>query len=389
MEFQIQKDAFWTQKAAARMQKDTDQAQEDTGRAQEHADQAQEDTDRAQEDTDQAQEDTDRAQEHTFRIRKAGRADLDDIVMIMEQVKAGMEHPEWYVTDDRQYLEEHLEKKGFILLAVSAEGKTAGFFIVDFPGKARKNLGRIIHLEEPCLELTAHMDSAAVLAEYRGSHLQSRLLTAAEKELEQYPHQYLMCTVHPQNYASLHTMQRHGYVIVATKDMYGGLKRHILYKKKENSYHKPTVLVSACLLGVLCRYNGGGELAQEIADLKTEAHLVPVCPEIMGGLKTPREPAERTEAGVFTITGEEVTGQYRKGAEEVLKLAELFGCRMAVMKERSPSCGSGRIYDGTHSHVLIDGDGMTSELLKSHGITVFGESEAKKIKDFIEDMKLL
>lgn len=324
-----------------------------------------------------------------FQIRRAGKDDLDSIIMIMDQVKAGMEHPEWYVTDDRKYLEEHVEARGFILFAVSEEGKAAGFFMVDFPGLREKNLGRFLHLEGERMSLTAHMDSAAVLAEYRGYHLQSRLLEAAEKELARYPHQYLMCTVHPENHASLHTMERHGYVIVATKEMYGGLMRHVLYKKKEKSYHKPAVLVSACLLGVLCRYSGGGELAEELLELKESAHLIPVCPEILGGLQTPRKPAERTENGVFTITGEDVTAQYRKGAEEVCKLAELFGCRMAVLKERSPSCGSGRIYDGTHSHVLTDGDGVTAELLKSQGIAVFGESEIKKIKDFIDDMKLL
>lgn len=324
-----------------------------------------------------------------FQIRRARRDDLDDIVLLMEQVKAGMEHPEWYVTDDRQYLEEHLETKGFILLAVSREQKTAGFFLVDFPGSSRKNLGHFLQLKEEQLKLTAHMDSAAVAEEYRGYHLQSRLLQAAERELEAYPYQYLMCTVHPENHASLHTMQHHGYVIVATAEMYGGLTRHVLYKKKEASCRKPAVLVSACLLGVNCRYNGGGELAQPVFALKEDAHLIPVCPEIMGGLKTPREPAERTGAGVFTIAGGDVTAQYAKGAKEVLHLAELFGCRAAVLKERSPSCGSGRIYDGTHTHVLTDGDGMTAELLKSHGIAVFGESETKKIKDFIDDMKLL
>lgn len=324
-----------------------------------------------------------------FQIRRAEENDLDDIIRIMEQVKAGMKHPEWYVADDREYLEKHLETDGFILLAVTEERQTAGFFMVDFPGSKEKNLGKFLHLDERELRLTAHMDSAAVLEEYRGFHLQSRLLEAAERELEHDPHKYLMCTVHPDNHASLHTMQRHGYVIVATQKMYGGLMRHVLYKKKEKVIRKPAILVSACLLGVHCRYNGKGVLDDGLLALKEEVHMIPVCPEILGGLKTPRDPAERNEKGVFTIRGENVTEQYRKGAEEVRKLSELFGCRAAVLKERSPSCGSGRIYDGTHSHVLTDGDGMTAELLKKHGIAVFGESETKKIKDFIDDMKLL
>lgn len=104
--------------------------------------------------------------------------------------------------------------------------------------------------------------------------------------------------------------------------------------------------------------------------------LIPVCPEQLGGLPTPRLPSERREGGVFDRGGKDVTAQYRQGAEEVLRLARLYGCTHAVLKERSPSCGSGQIYDGSFSHVLVPGSGVAAELLAQNGITVLGESQA-------------
>lgn len=152
---------------------------------------------------------------------------------------------------------------------------------------------------------------------------------------------------------------------------------------------KPNILVSACLLGVHCRYNGQGALEPAVWGLRERAVLIPVCPEILGGLATPREPAERIRDRVKTISGYDVTDQYVRGAKETLALAELYGCRIAVLKERSPSCGSGMIYDGTHTGRRTAGDGVTAELLKSHGIAVFGETEENKIKDYIDTMENL
>lgn len=142
------------------------------------------------------------------------------------------------------------------------------------------------------------------------------------------------------------------------------------------------ILVSACLLGVECRYNGGGVLEPEVAALLDRHHLIPVCPEIMGGLATPRTPAERNQGRVMTRDGEDVTTAYEKGAEQALKLALLYGCRAAILKERSPSCGNGKIYDGTFTGKLTEGEGVCAELLKAHGIKVYGESQ---IGRFLEE----
>ena len=106
------------------------------------------------------------------------------------------------------------------------------------------------------------------------------------------------------------------------------------------------ILVSACLLGCACRYDGrskGHPLAQELA---RRGLAVPVCPEQLGGLATPRAPSEQREGRVVSAAGDDVTAQYRRGAEETLRLARLYGCAVAVLKERSPSCGSGQVYDG-------------------------------------------
>ena len=135
------------------------------------------------------------------------------------------------------------------------------------------------------------------------------------------------------------------------------------------------ILVSACLLGTPCRYNGKGVLDPQVEALMREHHLVPVCPEILGGLATPRTPAERVGDRVRTEDGTDVTAAYERGAREALRLARLFGCQAAVLKEKSPSCGAGQIYDGTFTRTLTHEDGVTAKFLKEHGICVLGDKD--------------
>lgn len=136
------------------------------------------------------------------------------------------------------------------------------------------------------------------------------------------------------------------------------------------------ILVSACLLGEPCRYDGASAPVAEVLALLQAGHtLIPVCPEVLGGLDTPRSPAERRGSRVINRLGEDVTAQYQRGAEQSLALALAHGCRLAIFKERSPSCGCNTIYDGTFSGMLIPGQGLTAALLHSHGIRVLGESQ--------------
>lgn len=139
------------------------------------------------------------------------------------------------------------------------------------------------------------------------------------------------------------------------------------------------ILVSACLLGVNCRYCGDGNLVETLNELKEKHNLIPICPEVYGGMTTPREPSERLLNRVVTKSGEDVTEFFIKGAKECRKLARFFDCEAAILKERSPSCGYGRIYDGSFSNTLVNGNGVLAELLIEEGITIFGESDLDKL----------
>ena len=139
------------------------------------------------------------------------------------------------------------------------------------------------------------------------------------------------------------------------------------------------LLVSACLLGTPCSYDGRSKADARIQALAEKYELVPVCPEELGGLPTPREPSERQGERIVMRSGRDVTAEYRRGAEAALALCLKNGCKAAVLKEKSPSCGCGQVYDGTFSRRLIEGDGVTAELLKAHGVAVYGESGAKKL----------
>lgn len=139
------------------------------------------------------------------------------------------------------------------------------------------------------------------------------------------------------------------------------------------------ILISGCLLGINCRYDGKGKLIDAYEQLSKKYNLIPICPEQLGGLTTPRTPAEIVNQRVITKEGVDVTEQYTKGANEVLQLAKLYQCTIAILKERSPSCGSNSRYDGTFTGTLINGDGITAALLKENGITVYGESQIEKL----------
>lgn len=133
---------------------------------------------------------------------------------------------------------------------------------------------------------------------------------------------------------------------------------------------KEKILVSSCLLGLNCKYDGGNNYSKEIDDFLKDYDVIPICPEIMGGLPTPRVASERLGDKVITKDGRDVTEQYKKGAEQAFFLAQKYDVKKALLKLRSPSCGSEKIYDGTFTHTVIDGDGVTAELLKNNGIEI-------------------
>ena len=135
------------------------------------------------------------------------------------------------------------------------------------------------------------------------------------------------------------------------------------------------ILVSACLLGVSCRYDGKSKANEAVLALREKYNLRPVCPEVFGGLPTPRVPSERIGDKVMMEDGHDVTENYMRGADEAVRLCELYGIKIAILKERSPSCGKGKIYDGTFSGTLTPRDGVAAERLMAIGVRVLGESE--------------
>lgn len=140
------------------------------------------------------------------------------------------------------------------------------------------------------------------------------------------------------------------------------------------------ILVSACLLGEACRYDGKSRPAAHIIELKEKHTLIPVCPEVMGGLPTPRPASEiQADGRLLNVRGKDVTAEYRRGAETVLALAREHGAQVAILKEKSPACGKGRVYDGSFTGTLTEGNGVCADLLIRNGIRVLGESETEAI----------
>lgn len=138
---------------------------------------------------------------------------------------------------------------------------------------------------------------------------------------------------------------------------------------------QPPIIVSACLAGMFCRYNGEAHGDPRVEDMVRRGEAVPFCPEAMGGLHTPRNPCEIRDDRVFDTEGKDCTEQFERGAAEGLRLARMYGCTEAVLKARSPSCGSGVIYDGSFTSTRIKGDGVFANLLKKHGFTVRTEED--------------
>lgn len=134
------------------------------------------------------------------------------------------------------------------------------------------------------------------------------------------------------------------------------------------------ILVSACLLGMNCKYDGGNNYNQKVFDLVKEGKAIPVCPEQLGGLSTPRIPSEVKvidgKRYVITKEGKDVTKEFERGAMEVVNMAKKLNVEKVILQPRSPSCGVGKIYNGDFNKTLIDGNGITAELLIQNGIDV-------------------
>ena len=139
------------------------------------------------------------------------------------------------------------------------------------------------------------------------------------------------------------------------------------------------ILVSACLVGINCKYSGGNNYNQKIFDLVKEGKAIPICPEQLGGLNTPRKPVElkviNDKRYAIDNEGNDLTENFERGALEVLKLAKNLNINKAILQPRSPSCGVNKIYSGNFDNKLVDGNGILTELLKQNGIDVLTPNE--------------
>lgn len=139
------------------------------------------------------------------------------------------------------------------------------------------------------------------------------------------------------------------------------------------------ILISACLVGDNCTYKGGNNYSPKIRELLEHYELIPFCPEVEGGLRIPRDPSERKGDRVVSIKGKDVTKEYELGARRALNICQALKVKVAILQERSPSCGVHLIHDGSFSNKLIKGEGTTTELLRSHGIKVLTIDEIDEL----------
>lgn len=139
------------------------------------------------------------------------------------------------------------------------------------------------------------------------------------------------------------------------------------------------ILISACLLGQMCRYDGKSNYIPGIEKLSKKYYFVPVCPEVFGMLDVPREPSEIVGDRVVNRKGKDVTKNFKLGAKDAYFTAKLHGCKIAILKDGSPSCGSTYIHDGTFSDTKIEGKGITTQLLEKKGIKVYTENDIDKL----------
>ena len=134
-------------------------------------------------------------------------------------------------------------------------------------------------------------------------------------------------------------------------------------------------IISACLVGIPCRWDAVSKPKEKIIEMLKLGEVIPLCPEQLGGLTTPREPSEIVGDMVISKSGKDVTEEFHRGAKITLDIAKELNCTKAILKAKAPSCGCNKIYDGTFSRKLISGDGITAKLLKENGIEIITEEE--------------
>jgi TrpR-related protein YerC/YecD len=163
------------------------------------------------------------------------------------------------------------------------------------------------------------------------------------------------------------------------------------YKKVLSNpiFHKPVIAVSACLLGINCKYNGQNNYCEKLKEFLKDYEIIKICPESFGKLPIPREPSEIKGDCVYSKSGIDVTSEFALGAKKALDRIRKNGCTIAILKANSPSCGKGTIYDGTFTNTLVSGDGITASLLQKEipGIKIYNENNFEEINKVLQQTK--
>lgn len=142
--------------------------------------------------------------------------------------------------------------------------------------------------------------------------------------------------------------------------------------------------VSSCLAGCKCTFRGNDHLIEVVKELVDNNEAIMICPEVLGGMSIPRLPCEIKDGRVIDIDGKDKTKEYKQGAKKSLEILKKYNVDVVLLKALSPSCGKGRIYDGSFSHTVIEGNGITCQLLQDNGIMVFNEDKIDEFLKYIE-----
>lgn len=144
------------------------------------------------------------------------------------------------------------------------------------------------------------------------------------------------------------------------------------------------IAVSSCLAGVACTYKGSHHKIEKIRQLVKENKAIMICPEVLAGMSIPRDPCEIIDRRVLSNQGKDCTKEYQEGALKALAILKKHNVDVVLLKAKSPSCGKGKVYDGTFSHTLVEGDGITVTLLEENGIIVYNEDHMDEFFKYIE-----
>lgn len=263
-------------------------------------------------------------------------------------------------------------ENGWLYIAVQEDGEIIGAVVVnDRQGQGYSDVDWPVSTDA-----VAVVHLLASKPSLHGQGIGRKLLEQARKAALEMNADVIRLDTLPYNTPARHLYESVGFLCCGELEIYYPSSGKVPFAMYEYDLGRDRKnLVSACLAGEYCRWDGGTNLVPEINALVDSGKAVTVCPEEMGGLPTPRLPSERIGGRVVNNEGTDVTSEFRYGAEEALWVCKKHGCKLAVLKSKSPSCGKGLIHNGLFDGGLVPGNGVTAQLLMENGVTVMTEQE--------------